>query len=78
MSTCHSRKSLDIPAQEACSNVPISKSMCSFPVPMITNCQNITINYTHVFFVINCHAKFETENLQMDIYPGLGVLATGN
>jgi hypothetical protein len=41
-----SRKSLDIPAQEACSNVPISKSMCSFPVPMITNCQNITINYT--------------------------------
>lgn len=38
-------KSLDIPAQETCSNVPISKSMCQFPVPMITNCQNITINY---------------------------------
>jgi hypothetical protein len=30
-------KSLDIPAQETCSNVPISKSMCQFPVPMITN-----------------------------------------
>jgi hypothetical protein len=38
-------KSLDIPAQETCINVPISKSMCQFPVPMITNCQNITINY---------------------------------
>jgi hypothetical protein len=38
-------KSLDIPAQETCSNVPISKSMCQFPVPIITNCQNITINY---------------------------------
>jgi hypothetical protein len=38
-------KSLDIPAQETCSNVPISKSMRQFPVPMITNCQNITINY---------------------------------
>jgi hypothetical protein len=38
-------RSLDIPAQETCSNVPISKSMCQFPVPMITNCQNITINY---------------------------------
>ena len=38
-------KSLDIPAQETCSNVPISKSMCQFPVPTITNCQNITINY---------------------------------
>jgi hypothetical protein len=38
-------KSLDIPAQETCCNVPISKSMCQFPVPMITNCQNITINY---------------------------------
>jgi hypothetical protein len=25
--------------------VPISKLMCQFPVPMITNCQNITINY---------------------------------
>jgi hypothetical protein len=35
-------KSLDIPAQETCSNVPISKSMCQFPVLMITNCQNIT------------------------------------
>ena len=35
-------KSLDIPAQETCCNVPISKSMCQFPVPMITNCQNIT------------------------------------
>ena len=32
-------------AQETCSNVPISKSMCQFPVLMITNCQNITINY---------------------------------
>jgi hypothetical protein len=32
-------KSLDIPAQETCSNVPISKSMCQFPVLMITNCQ---------------------------------------
>ena len=38
-------QSLDIPAQETCSNVPISKSMCQLPVPMITNCQNITINY---------------------------------
>jgi hypothetical protein len=38
-------KSLDIPAQETCSNVPISKSMYQFPVPMIINCQNITINY---------------------------------
>jgi hypothetical protein len=38
-------KSLDIPAQETCSNVPISKSMCQSPVPMITNCQNITKNY---------------------------------
>ena len=38
-------KSLDIPEQETCSNVPISKSMCQFPVPMITNCRNITINY---------------------------------
>ena len=38
-------KSLAIPAQETCSNVPISKSMWQFPVPMITNCQNITINY---------------------------------
>jgi hypothetical protein len=38
-------KYLDIPAQETCSNVPISKSVCQFPVPMITNCQNITINY---------------------------------
>ena len=38
-------QSLNIPAQETCSNVPISKSMCQFPVPMITNCQNITINY---------------------------------
>ena len=38
-------KSLDIPAQETCNNVPISKSMCQFPVLMITNCQNITINY---------------------------------
>jgi hypothetical protein len=38
-------QSLDIPAQETCSNVPISKSMCQFPVPMIINCQNITINY---------------------------------
>jgi hypothetical protein len=38
-------KSLDIPAQETCNNVPISKSMCQFPVPMITNCQNININY---------------------------------
>ena len=38
-------KSLDIPAQETCSNVPISKLMCQFPVPMISNCQNIPINY---------------------------------
>ena len=38
-------KSLDIPAQETCNNVPISKSMCQFPVPMITNCQNSNINY---------------------------------
>jgi hypothetical protein len=38
-------KSLDIPAQETCINVPISKSMCQLLVPMITNCQNITINY---------------------------------
>jgi len=27
---------------------------------------------------MNCHAKHETENLQMDIHPELGVLATGN
>ena len=64
-----SRKSLDIPAQEACSNVPISKSMCSFPVPMITNCQNIIINYT-IFprkwlsfmslhtFLLYCHSRW--------------------
>ena len=34
----------------------------------------------HIFYIINCHAKHETENLQMDIHPGLrlGVLATGN
>jgi hypothetical protein len=38
-------QSLDIPPQETCSNVPISMSMCQFPVPMITNCQNIIINY---------------------------------
>ena len=38
-------QSLDIAAQETCSNVPISKSMCQFPLPMIINCQNITINY---------------------------------
>ena len=44
-------KSLDIPAQETCSNVPISKSMCQFPVPMINNCQNITINYN--IFLLN-------------------------
>jgi hypothetical protein len=50
-------KSLDIPAQETCSSVPISKSMCQFPVPMITNCQNITINY-NIFprkWLSSCH-----------------------
>ena len=33
---------------------------------------------SHIFYIINCHAKHETEDLQMDIHPGLGVLATGN
>jgi hypothetical protein len=33
---------------------------------------------SHIVYVINCHAKHETEDLQMDIHPGLGVLATGN
>jgi hypothetical protein len=47
-------KSLDIPAQETCSNVSISKSMCQFPVPMITNCQNITIDY-NIFPQIHVH-----------------------
>jgi hypothetical protein len=36
-------KSLDIPAQETCSNVPISKSMCQFPVPMITWTNQMTV-----------------------------------
>ena len=57
-------KSLDIPAQEICSNVPISKSMCQFPVPMITNCQNITINYNifprhscqYIAFLFYCYS----------------------
>ena len=40
-------KSLDIPAQETYSNVPMYKSTCQFPVPMITDCQNITINYNN-------------------------------
>ena len=31
-----------------------------------------------MFYIINCHAKHESEDLQMDIHPGLGVLATGN
>ena len=36
-------------------------------------------NAHHIFFyIINCHAKHETEDLQMEIHPGLGVLATGN
>jgi hypothetical protein len=36
-------------------------------------------NAHHIFFIfIKCHAKHETEDLQMDIHPGLGVLATGN
>jgi hypothetical protein len=30
-------KSLDIPAQETCSNVPISKSMYQFPVRQVTD-----------------------------------------
>jgi hypothetical protein len=33
---------------------------------------------SHIFYIINCHAKHETEDLQMDIHPRLGVLATGN
>ena len=33
---------------------------------------------SHIFYIINCNAKHETEDLQMDIHPGLGVLATGN
>ena len=33
---------------------------------------------SHIFYIINCHTKHETEDLQMDIHPGLGVLATGN
>jgi hypothetical protein len=33
---------------------------------------------SHIFYIINCHAKHETEDQQMDIHPGLGVLATGN
>ena len=33
---------------------------------------------SHIVYIINCHVKHETENLQMDIHPGLGVLATGN
>jgi hypothetical protein len=33
-------QSLDIPAQETCSNVPISKSICRFPVPMTLNKSN--------------------------------------
>jgi hypothetical protein len=33
---------------------------------------------SHIFYIINCHAKHETEDLQIDIHPGLGVLATGN
>jgi hypothetical protein len=34
-----------------------------------------SFNAHHIFFyIINCHAKHETENLQMDIH----VLATGN
>ena len=32
---------------------------------------------SHIFYIINCHAKHETEDLQMDIHPGLGALATG-
>jgi hypothetical protein len=33
---------------------------------------------SHIFYIINCHAKHETEDLQMDIHPGLGVLATAD
>jgi hypothetical protein len=33
---------------------------------------------SHIFYIINCHTKHETEDLQMDIHPELGVLATGN
>jgi hypothetical protein len=33
---------------------------------------------SHIFYIINCHAKHETEDLHLDIHPGLGVLATGN
>jgi hypothetical protein len=32
----------------------------------------------YIDLIINCHAKHETEDLQMDIHLGLGVLATGN
>ena len=41
---------------------------------------NFTVIYcpSHIFYIINCHAKHETEDLQMDIHPGLDVLATGN
>ena len=33
---------------------------------------------SHIIYIINCHAKHETEDLQMDIHLGLSVLATGN
>ena len=33
---------------------------------------------SHICYIINCYAKHETEDLQMDIHPGVGVLATGN
>jgi hypothetical protein len=59
------------------------KSIYNLHRMMILLIDNFTVIWfvqcpSHIFYIINCHAKHETEDLQMDIHPGLGALATGN